>query len=347
MEEKEKTHFRNGKFRWSVKGLVALVLAVLVFLGGVSVLTDFFGSGSKELVMIEVTEGAGASSIAGTLKKEGIIRHPNLFKLYTRLYGDAIYQKGKHSVSNSMSYQDIVQVLTSAPEVDEKDIRRVVIPEGYELWQIVDLLVENGLGEKAVFLHEIENGSFDFPFVAKIPQRANRLEGYLYPDTYLFSVQETEYEILYRMLENFNQKVIPVYHAYGGDKTLDEVLIFASVIEREAANDKERPLVASVFKNRMEIGMKLESCATVQYILKERKTVLSKDDIAIDSPYNTYLYTGLPIGPIASPGIASVEAALHPADTDYLYFLATADGSGNLFSKTFEEHNRKTVETQN
>ncbi len=337
----------NKKPFWSFKRIGILILAALLILGGGSVMGDFFGTGgSKDAVMVEIPEGSGASGIARLLKEEGIIRHPSFFKLYTRFHSGAVYQKGKHTVTDSMSYQDILEVLESAPDADEKDIKKVVIPEGYELWQIVDLLVENGLGEEAEFYHEIENGVFDFPFVAEIPRTQNRLEGYLYPDTYLFSVQESEHEILSRMLENFSQKVLPVYHAYGTDKTLDEILIFASVIEREAANDEERPLVASVFQNRMEIGMRLESCATVQYILKERKTVLSKDDIAIDSPYNTYLYYGLPQGPIASPGVASIEAALHPADTEYLYFLATEDGSGNLFSKTFEEHNQKDLETK-
>ncbi|MBO5364788.1 MAG: endolytic transglycosylase MltG, partial [Clostridia bacterium] len=260
MEETQKKRF------WNFKRIGILVLAALIVLGGCSVLGDFFGTGGKrDTVMVEIPEGSGASGIARLLKDEGIIRHPLLFKLYTRLHGNAVYQKGKHTVADSMSYQDILQVLESAPEVDERDIKKVVIPEGYELWQIVDLLVENGLGDKASFYHEIENGVFDFPFVTEIPRTENRLEGYLYPDTYLFSVQESEHEILSRMLENFSQKVLPVYHAYGTDKTLDEILIFASVIEREAANDEERPLVASVFKNRLEIGMRLESCATVQY----------------------------------------------------------------------------------
>ena len=101
-----------------------------------------------------------------------------------------------------------------------------------------------------------------------------------------------------------------------------------------------------MFYNRLKIGMKLESCATVQYLLKERKDVLSLSDIAVDSPYNTYKYTGLPVGPIASPGISSIQAALYPADTNYLYFVATADGGENLFSETFQEHNQKTIQTQ-
>ncbi len=344
-EEETPVSRRNRKGR-KKKGLWKLLLLVLIALLVISGVRDFFGiGGGKDEVPITVSAGAGSSVIAEELKDAGVIHHPLLFKLYARFRGDVVYQKGTHFVTDSMSYSDLLEVFSSAAEIGE-ETRKVVIPEGYELWQIVDLLVENGLGNKETFYHEINHGTFDFDFVNEIPRTENRLEGYLYPDTYLFSVEESEHDILSRMLENFNEKVVPVYHGYGTEKTLDEILIFASVIEREAANDEERPLVASVFENRMEIGMKLESCATVQYILKERKEILSKDDIAIASPYNTYQNPGLPVGPIASPGISSIEAALNPADTDYLYFLATADGSGNLFSKTFAEHNKKLAETQ-
>ena len=144
----------------------------------------------------------------------------------------------------------------------------------------------------------------------------------------------------------FADRVLPVYEAAQTDRSLDQIITLSSIIEREAANDEERPLVASVFVNRLAQGMKLESCATVQYILKERKTILSNADTAIDSPYNTYRNPGLPVGPIASPGLSSIQAALNPAATDYLYFVAKADGSGNLFSKTFEEHNQKIQQTQ-
>ncbi len=334
------------KPRKKKRRLWVIVLILFLLLVGFSVFRDFSGSGGdKTQVTIEVADGAGSSAIAAQLKEAGMIRYPLAFKLYARLQGEIVYQKGIHFVADSMSYSDLLEVMGSAPDVSELD-KKVIIPEGYELWQIVDALVESGLGDEATFYHEIENGVFDFPFVAEIPRTENRLEGYLYPDTYLFSPEESEHDILNRMLENFSEKVLPVYRGYGSDKTLDEILIFASVIEREAANDAERPLVASVFQNRMEIGMKLESCATVQYILKERKLVLDNNDIAIESPYNTYLNPGLPVGPIASPGISSIKAALYPADTKYLYFLATPDGSENLFSETFEEHNQKLAETQ-
>ena len=127
---------------------------------------------------------------------------------------------------------------------------------------------------------------------------------------------------------------------------MDEIIIMASIVEREAANDTEWGKVASVFYNRLKIGMKLQSCATVQYILKERKDVLSNKDIKIDSPYNTYKYDGLPIGPVASPGLGAVKAALYPEETDYLYFAATKDGSRNVFTKTGEEHLKTVKELQ-
>ena len=307
--------------------------------------SDMAGGGSDNGFVVEIPEGAGTQSIAELLEKYTIIRHPFVFRMYVRMQGTPVWQKGKHTLNTAMSYREIVKKLQSPPDV-QPDIRKVVIPEGYELRQMIDLLVENGLGERENFMIEVETGMFEYAFINQIPDRENRLEGYLYPDTYLFSVEETEHQILDKMLAAFQEKVMPVYEASGTETSLDEVLKMASVIEREAANDEERPKVASVFYNRLKIGMKLESCATVQYILKERKDVLSLLDIAIDSPYNTYKYTGLPVGPIASPGISSIQAALYPADTNYLYFVATADGGENLFSETFQEHNQKTIQTQ-
>ncbi len=325
--------------------LLLLLIVATVFVGGVLVVSDMAGGGNDEGFVVEIPEGAGSQSIAELLEKYTIIRYPMAFRMYVRTQGTPVWQKGKHTLNTAMSYGAIVKKLQSPPDV-QPDIRKVVIPEGYELRQMIDLLVENGLGERTNFMTEVETGIFDYAFINQIPDRENRLEGYLYPDTYLFSVEETEHQILDKMLAAFEQKVMPVYEGANTEIGLDEILTLASVVEREAANDEERPKVASVFYNRLKIGMKLESCATVQYLLKERKDVLSLTDIAVDSPYNTYKYAGLPIGPIASPGIASIKAALYPADTNYLYFVATADGEENLFSETFQEHNQKTIQTQ-
>lgn len=134
---------------------------------------------------------------------------------------------------------------------------------------------------------------------------------------------------------------MPIYNASGTTDSVDYIVTMASVIEREAASDDEKKTVASVFNNRLYEGRKLESCATVQYILHERKPVLSEQDTAIDSPYNTYKYKGLPVGPIASPGLASIRAAIKPVDTEYMYFVADPNGTKNYFSRTFEQHQDK------
>ncbi len=330
----------NQKMKMTLSVVLALLLLWVVL-----VLSDVAGIGKNKDLVVEIPEGVGAAGVSRVLKENKVISYPTVFRLYTQLGKDPVWQKGKHIVNTSMSYRQIVKKLEAVPDI-APETRWVVIPEGYELERIVDLLVENGLGERETFWREIEQGVFDYPFLAEIPERQNRLEGYLYPDTYLFSVEESEHQIIDKMLLAFSQKMLPMYEAAGTEDSLDKILTMASVIEREAANDEERPNVASVFYNRLRIGMKLESCATVQYILKERKEILSNQDTAIDSPYNTYRYEGLPVGPIASPGQASMQAALYPADTEYLYFLATADGSKNLFSKTFDEHNQKIAETQ-
>jgi len=331
---------QRKKLLLAAGGVVLLLLLLSVF-------ADLFGWGTSTPSVVEIPAGSGSGSITSILEENGTIRHPFLFRLYLKTKAEPVWQKGRHTVTNAMSYGELYKKLQSMPDANIDNTRRVVIPEGYELRQILDLLVAEGLGDRAVFETEIATGVFDYPFISQIPERDNRLEGYLYPDTYLFTPEETEHQILDKMLAAFQQKAYPLYLSSGTEQSLDEILIMASVIEREAANDEERPTVASVFYNRIAIGQKLESCATVQYILKERKDVLSLDDIAIDSPYNTYQNEGLPIGPIASPGEASIRAALSPADTDYLYFVAVADGSRNLFSTTFEEHNRKTAEIQN
>lgn len=309
---------------------IVVVVAVAVVLGDVCGI-----GGNNELFEFKVEQGVGASAIASRLKAADIIKFKSAFKLYSKMTGKHNYQKGTHKVSSSMSYKEIINVLQSVPENDEV---QVLIPEGYELRQIADVLEEKNLINREVFMSEVESGDFDYEFVSRIPDRENRLEGYLFPDTYSFSASETEHEIIDKMLANFEKKALPIYQEASSDMSLDDIIVLASVIEREAAGDEDRGKVASVFVNRINSGMNLESCATVQYILKERKNVLSVEDTKIDSPYNTYMYSGLPIGPIASPGTKAIEAALYPEQTNYMYFLAVADGSGTLFSETFEEH---------
>ncbi len=326
---------------------VAIPVAIAVVVWLIVVLCDVFGwgfNGGKK-VMVEIPDGCSVQEIAQILKKEDVIDFEFAFRLYEKLGDNHLFRKGGHILDKGMGYGEIIDKLTDVPDV-ETGIVRVVIPEGFEVRQIAERLAEQGLVDKERFIDEAENGEFDHWFVNEIKRGENRLEGYLFPATYEFYINESEHDIICRMLDTFEEKVVPLYTSADTEMTLDSVVTLASIVEREAANDGERKRIASVFYNRMDVDMTLSSCATVQYIIKERKPVLSNSDIQIKSDYNTYINKGLPVGPIASPGVQSVEAALFPEDSDYLYFAARADGSENVFSKTGEEHMRIVKELQ-
>ncbi len=327
---------------------IVTALAVLV-VWGIVVAVDLFGlvPGKGKEVMVTVPHGATLTEISRILKDESVIEYPRFFSLWIRASReDFVFQQGGHLVGRSMSYGNIAKELSSVPDVSFDETVTVLIPEGYEARQIAEALEEKGLVDKEKFMEELSEGDFDFDFLEGIQRKENALEGYLFPATYEFAVWETERDIIKKMLSAFETYIVPVYNQAETEFSLDEVVTFASIVEREAANDSERGRVASVFYNRMERDMTLGSCATVQYIIKERKPVLSNSDIKIKSDYNTYINKGLPVGPIASPGVRSVEAVLYPEKTDYLYFAARADGSENVFSRTGEEHLRIVRELQ-
>ncbi len=320
--------------------MTVCVLAAVVLLWCASLIGDMFGMypGRGSEVMVSIPGGSTVKDISKILADEGIVRHPVLFRAYEKLKGDNVFQQGGHLLGKGQSYGSIIKKLTAAPEVGVYETVSVIIPEGYEARMIAEKLADLGLADEKRFMEELENGDFDFGFVDLIKRKENRLEGYLFPATYEIVVGESEHNIINRMLSAFNTRIVPMYEKSGTSYTLDEIVTMASIIEREAANDSERGKVASVFYNRLRLDMAFGSCATVQYIIKERKDVLSNSDIKIKSEYNTYINKGLPIGPIASPGESSVRAALYPEDTDYLYFAARADGSENVFTRTNEEH---------
>ncbi len=322
--------------------VMGIVLFVVIFF---SVINEVNGVGEENIpCVVTVPDGAGTNSIAPLLAENNIIDKPFLFKLYAKILGTPIYQKGPHSLNPSMGYKEIIKKLTGPPDASNEKVKRISIPEGYEMWKIFQLLSENGLGDYQTFVNEANYGKFNYSFVDQIPRSENRLEGYLFPATYIFSTDKTEHEIIDEMLLSFAEKVIPIYNDAKSAYYLDEIITMASIIEREAASVEELSVVSSVFYNRLKADMNLESCATVQYILQERKKILSNSDVAIDSPYNTYMHKGLPIGPISSPGLAAINAALYPDNTDYLYFVSTADGAKNIFSSTYDEHMQKNQE---
>lgn len=288
---------------------------------------------------VTIPKGTSTKGISVILEKQGIIKNANVFYLYGKLSekGQKI-QAGNYILSSSMSVREIMDKLASGKA--KINTVRFTIPEGYELREIADKLAEQGLVDKDKFYKAVNEADYKYDFLKDIPKdRKNRLEGYLFPDTYEVYKGAAETEIVDKMLGRFNEVLNEKYRQRAKElnMSVDDVVILASVIEREAKLDNERKTISAVFQNRLKKNMKLQSCATVQYILKERKPVLSYKDTEIDSPYNTYKYAGLPKGPIASVGMKSIEAALYPDKVDYLYFFAKEDGS-SVFSRTYQEH---------
>ncbi len=342
-EEKQEEEQKRSKERekrkklMARKGFLVALISIAVIAGGF-LYTDFMPKNITGEVVITIPEGAGTKQIANILEKDGMVHSKLFYRAMSKIFRvDGKYNFGKFKLDKGAGYKQIFEVLTQSGEVG--NAIRVTIPEGYEIYKIADTLEEKGLIDKNKFYYLIDYGSFDYEFVNTIPQRENRLEGYLFPDTYSF-VPGDEYGIINEMLKQFN-KVYEKYkwRAEEMGMTMDQVVTLASIIEREALGEEDRKLVSSVFHNRLKSTdyPYLQSCATVQYVLRERKAVLSLEDTRIDSPYNTYINKGLPVGPIASPGEAAIEAALYPAESDYLFFVLGSDNKHH-FSKTFDEH---------
>lgn len=321
-----------------MKKLLWLLSAViLIFV--LYVCADVSGIGaSKNSIQITISENDNLSILSQKLQEEGIILHKNLFKLYYKLTanGDTIHP-GTITVSKNDSYRKIADTIFN-PVVDTVQL---TIPEGFEVREIATRLLDNGLiASEQEFFRALENFSFTTKQGETVSGKTANLSGFLFPDTYNIPTKTTCEEIIRMMTDNFTRKWTDAYQqkAESLGMSTEEIITLASIVEREARKEEDFPIVASVFHNRLKIGKNLESCATVQYILKERKPVLSIADTKINSPYNTYQNAGLPPAPISSPGILAIEAVLNPADTDYLYFFTDQNGD-NHYAKTFEEHN--------
>lgn len=319
--------------------IIVSILAVLVVIGAVVfvfVLRDSNGVDIENDITIEVQEGAGSSSVAETLKENGAIKYPLVFRLESKLGGyDGQYKPGAVTVKNGMSYSEILDALITT----DRDTVKVVIPEGYTIVEIANALSEAGLPGAADFMNVLDPSLYDFRFLENLPERDMKLEGYLFPATYEIPITYSAQQIVELMLKTFDSKFTEEDYNRAAElgMTVDEVITMASIVERETNSDSERAKVAGVFYNRKNSGMKLQSCATVQYVLGERKPVLSISDTQIDSPYNTYKYAGLPIGPICNPGEACIQAALYPEATDAYYFCLSKSGE-HIFSTTYEDH---------
>lgn len=286
-----------------------------------------------------------AVEVAIELENKELIRSGVAFQYLARWRQvDAKLMAGEYSISSAMSAEEIVNKLLQGPD---PNIVRVTIPEGYNTKQIIEVLVAKGLGTEEEFRQVIETDSFDYNFLADVPEGEHRLEGFLFPDTYFFDQNSTPHGVIDTLLQRFARELTPEteQRLQEKDMSIYDWVTLSSIVEKEALKQEDRPIIAGVFENRLEIDMPLQSCATVQFLFEKPKPKLYDKDLQTPSPYNTYLHAGLPPGPIASPGHASLQAVLYPEETDYLYFLAKSDGY-HVFARTYEEHLRNQREYQ-
>ncbi len=310
-------------------------------------------------VRFAVLPGTPARTVGQQLEQAGLIRDATLFEAYMRVHGlDGQLASGTTVLAPSMTLRQVIAALTQP--VQAASAFRVTLLEGWRVEQTADFLSsadrlgpEEGARYRALAVagELVARDPSRYSFLQQRPAGAS-LEGYLIPDTYLLpTVSPTAEDLLSRQLDVFAQRVFPLYQeAYAGGRTqlaLHAVLTLASIVEREAVVAAERPAIAGVYLNRLASGMKLDADPTVQYALGYqpdsgqwwKSPIFLEEYSSVESPYNTYLYTGLPPGPIAAPGLSSIAAVLDPAEHGYFYFVATADGSGShVFAATYAEH---------
>jgi UPF0755 protein len=294
---------------------------------------------------IEIEPGASAQSVIDQLSATGLLQNPVLFRSYIRYLGfDRGIESGMYDLRGSMSMRELATALQTA----RVDALTLVVPEGWRAEQVAERIqtLEISIGS-AEFLNAMGSQPDDLTLSFDLPPSSS-LEGFLFPDTYSLDPGITADELVLLMLSNFEQRVDGSLRQAITSQGLSlyEAVILASIVEREAVVPEERPRIAAVFLNRLAVGMKLDADPTVQYALAsaiqaEWWPQLTLEDLQIDSPFNTYRYTGLPPAPIASPGLDSLRAIAFPLITSEYYFRALCDGTGlHAFAETFDEHQR-------
>ena len=294
----------------------------------------------KATVYVNIPENASKGQIASVLKDAGLIEYKGLFKLFMGLAhvkrGDI--KQGRYTLDTSYDYRAMISIMKNPKQY--RQTVRLTIPEGYTTEQIVSLLYTNGVCGEDELWDAIANYDFDFDFLSGIEKNNHRLEGYLYPDTYEFYLGDTPENALSRFLGNFDAKFTGTMKSKAKELgySMHEIITIASIIEREAKLASEQPVIAGVIYNRLKSRSLpyLQIDASVQYALGHKEK-LTYADLEIDSPYNTYKYKGLPIGPISNPGMEAILAALNPEKHNYYYYVADTDGS-HIFSSTLAQH---------
>ncbi|HBI16540.1 MAG TPA: endolytic transglycosylase MltG [Candidatus Moranbacteria bacterium] len=325
------------------KKIGIIILAIGVVFSAIFLMKDKRETG--KVVNFEVKKGENIWNTASNLEKEGLIGNKIYFVwyVYKNDYRGRI-KAGKYILNSDLKVLEIVMILAEGDKNDEKQSKKITFPEGFSLKQMGERLGENGF-DKDKFLEltkkpQYFKDKYQMSFLGDIPANMD-LEGYLFPDTYFFFVDEDEEHIIKKMLENFEEKFSSDMQTEikRQGKNISEIMTMASIIEKEVRTPEDKKIVSGIFYNRKDSGQAFQSCATLAFIIGENKKQYSYEDTQIKSPYNTYLNSGLPPGPISNPGLDSILAAIYPAKTDYVYFLNNPETGKTIFSVTLDEHN--------
>lgn len=320
---------------------ITIISSVSLMIIAVSVSASFLGinycskmplSASGEAVTVEISQGSGLIKTSVLLDERQLIKSALLFRAYAIMNRlDKKIRAGEYELRKNMSIADILDIFSQG----KVKLHKIIIPEGFTLVQIADIVDSSGITGGRSFL----DTASDISVIRKMGVKADSLEGYLFPETYFFPKHTHPEKIIKSMTSGVFRVFTPelLKKAEKTGFTIHKTLTLASIIEKETGAAAERPLISSVFHNRIKLGMRLETDPTVIYGIRNFDGNLKRSDLETLTPYNTYMISGLPPGPIASPGEAAIRAALYPADTEYLYFVSKND-STHFFSSNYRDH---------
>ncbi len=321
--------------------IILIVLLAIILVGALIGRTDSKGiTLNTQYAELIVEDGQDTFEVAAVLKEKEIIKYPYMFIAQSIMGGyHGNFQKGVLSIENGMSYKDILDMLI-APA---RNTQKIVVAAGEEMKEISKKLHDMGLVPWQDFYGALSTKeAYDYPFLANIPVRDNLFEGYLYPATYEISKEMTSYNVAELMLDTFNKQFKQEYYTKAQELglTTDELVILASIVEREAPKGADLNRIAGVYFNRYKCGFCLESVGSIQYILGDRRPVISISETKIESPYNTFIRAGLPLGPICSPSTDAIEAVLNHTQNGEYYYGQREDGT-TFFAQNYNDYRKE------
>jgi len=322
------------------KKILIYLLSILIFiLSGIYVWQGIYLSinkNSKEEVTFSIKKGEGTKEIAINLEKKRLVKVATLFRIYTIFIGvsDKL-QAGEYLISPSMTIPEITEKFVSGDVIEDQ----ITIIEGWDLKDIAEYLGGKGFTKNEFLELTQRDFSGKYDFLKDKPKSLN-LEGYIFPDSYKIRKEEIIEDIINKTLQNFDKKITPDLRQEieKENKTIFKIITMASLLEKEVKTLEDKKIVSGILWKRLENNMLLQVDATISFITGKKPTNILIEETKIDSPYNTYKYRGLPLGPICNPGLESIIAAIYPENSDYWYYLSTPEGK-TIFSRTLEEHN--------